>query len=204
MTAFRELSQHILDIFENGVKANAALMYLDIEEDLQANRLSITITDTGSGMDAEMVRRISDPWVTTRTTRKVGLGIPFFKQAAEMCDGSFGIESELGKGTRTWATFRYDHIDRPPLGDLQGTLLCMIVGYPQVGIVYRHRVHPAQEAEAREFVLDTREIREILGEDVELSDPDVVGFLKEMLAEGLAALEGEVRPGVQAGFTAQI
>ena len=178
MTVFRELSQHILDIFENGAHAGASLTHIDIEEDLQRDRLSITIQDNGRGMDAEMLRHITDPWVTTRTTRKVGLGIPFLKQTAEMCGGEFSIRSTPGVGTLTHATFQHSHIDRPPLGDLAGTLLCMIVGYPGVDIVYRHRV-----AE-REFTLDTREIRAILGEDVPLSDPDVLGFLRETLETG--------------------
>ena len=182
MTVFRELSQHILDIFENGAHAGASRMHIDIEEDLPQDRLSITIQDNGRGMDAEMLRHIADPWVTTRATRKVGLGIPFFKQTAEMCGGEFSIRSTPGVGTLISAAFQHSHIDRPPLGDLAGTLLCMIVGYPDVDIVYRHRV-----AE-REFTLDTREIRAILGDDVPLSDPDVLGFLRETLETGLREL----------------
>lgn len=185
MTAFRDLSQHILDITENGVKADATLLHIDIVEDLTADRLTLSIQDNGSGMDAEMVRRVADPWVTTRTTRKVGLGIPFLKQTAEMCDGNFEIRSQLGQGTTTQATFRHSHIDRPPLGDLIGTLICIIVGYPAIDLAYRHQV------EQREFTLDTRDIREILGGDISLSDPEVLGFLRETLTEGLRELGAE-------------
>jgi len=162
---------------------------LDIEEDLRADTLSLSITDNGCGMDAAMVQHITDPWVTTRTTRKVGLGIPFLKQIAEMCAGDFAIESEVGRGTVTRARFRHSHIDRPPLGNLADTLLCIIVGYPQVNLVYTHHVQPF-EGELREFVLDTAEIRAVLGDDLELSAPEVIGFLKEMLAEGMALLAG--------------
>lgn len=192
MTIFRELSQHLLDIFENSAKAGATLIILDIVEDFAADRLMLEVRDNGSGMDAEMVRRVADPWVTTRTTRKVGLGIPFLKQAAEMCGGEFGIESERGVGTRTWATFQHSHIDRPPLGDLVGTVLCMIVGFPTLEVLFQHTVR-ATDGETREFKLDTRELRAVLGEDLPLSDPEVLGFLRETLAEG----EAHLRAGVE-------
>ncbi|MBN2390585.1 MAG: sensor histidine kinase [Anaerolineae bacterium] len=186
MTIFRDLSQHILDIAENGVKAGATLLHLTIEEDSTADTLHIVVQDNGSGMDAETLAKVIDPWFTTRTTRNVGLGIPFFKQAAEMCDGMFSITSEPGVGTTTEATFQHSHIDRPPLGDLAGTLLCMIVGFVSVDVLYEHRVNTE-----REFILDTREIHAILGDDVPLSDPDVLAFLSESLHEGLASLQGE-------------
>lgn len=197
MTVFRDLCQHILDIYENSVKAGAGLVNVDIVEDFQRDRLVITIADNGRGMDAEMVRRISDPWITTRTTRKVGLGIPFLKQTAEMCGGDFALQSTPGEGTRTQATFQHSHIDRPPLGDLVATLTCMIVGYPETDLVFHHRViHPQTggEPEAREFTLDTREIRAVLGDDVPLSDPGVLRFLRTQLEEGIRSLEGEVVP----------
>ncbi|MBN1874874.1 MAG: sensor histidine kinase [Anaerolineae bacterium] len=177
MTVFRELAQHILDIVENSVNAGATQVYISIDENL--DRLSITIQDNGRGMNSEMVKRVTDPWVTTRTTRKVGLGIPFFKQTAEMTNGSFKIESTPGVGTLIAATFQHSHIDRPPLGDITGTLLCIIVGYPRVDIIYRHQINE------HTFSLDTREIRAILGEEIPLSDPEVLGYLRGTLEEGL-------------------
>ena len=191
MTVFRDLCQHILDIYENSAKAGADRVHLEIVENLKKDQLSIMIEDNGRGMDAEMVRRISDPWVTTRTTRKVGLGIPFLRQTAEMCGGDFELTSAPGEGTRTHATFQHSHIDRPPLGDLVATLTCMIVGYPQVDLVYRHRIIPQHEdgaTEAQVFALDTREIRDVLGDDVPLSDPAVLRFLRTQLEEGLRSL----------------
>ena len=184
MTIFRDLSQHILDIAENGVKAGATLLHVTIEEDFTADTLRIVVQDNGSGMDPATLAKVADPWFTTRTTRNVGLGIPFFKQAAEMCGGTFSITSEPGVGTVTAATFQHSHIDRPPLGDLTGTLLCMIVGFESVDILYHHRV------DERTFTLDTREIRAILGDDVPFSDPDVLAFLNESLREGVASLQG--------------
>mgnify|MGYP000966401040 CR=1 FL=1 len=191
MTIFRDLSQHILDIAENGVKAGATLLHLTIEEDTAADTLCIVVQDNGSGMNAEALAKVEDPWFTTRTTRNVGLGIPFLKQAAEMCGGTFDITSEPGVGTITEATFRHSHIDRPPLGDLAGTLLCMIVGFVGVDVIYHHRVDALADM-GREFTLDTREIRAILGDDVPFSDPDVLAFLNESLHEGMTSLQGEI------------
>ncbi len=186
MTIFRDLSQHILDIAENGVKAGATLLHITIEEDTSADTLRIVVQDNGSGMNVATLAKVQDPWYTTRTTRNVGLGIPFFKQAAEMCEGTFAITSTPGAGTTTEAAFQHSHIDRPPLGDLAGTLLCMIVGLEGVDVLYEHRV------DDREFTLDTREIRAILGDDVPFSDPDVLAFLSESLCEGMTSLQGEV------------
>ncbi|MGC9398546.1 MAG: ATP-binding protein [Anaerolineae bacterium] len=193
MTVFRDLCQHILDIYENSARADAQLVRVEITEDFREDRLSITVTDDGRGMDKEMVQRIADPWTTTRTTRNVGLGIPFLKQTAEMCGGHFELQSAPGEGTRVHATFEHSHIDRPPLGDLVATLMCMIVGYPQVDLVYRHRVIPAQ-AEERTFTLDTREIRAVLGDEVPLSDPAVLRFLRTRLEEGMQSLAMEPLP----------
>jgi hypothetical protein len=190
MTVFRDLAQHILDIYENGAKAGATVVYLDIEEHFAEDRLTITLQDNGKGMDVETLQRVTDPWVTSRTTRRVGLGIPFLKQTAEMCGGSFEITSEPGKGTRTHATFQHSHIDRPPLGDLIGTLTCMVVGYPDVDVVYHHQV-VTEAGERRAFSLDTREIRAVLGDDIPLSNPEVLTFLRTNLEEGLEDVRGE-------------
>ncbi len=175
MPAFRELSQHISDIAENGIKAQATYIEIEIVEDSAQDLLSLTIRDNGSGMPPDLLARVTDPWITTRTTRKVGLGIPFLKQTAEMCGGTFTITSEPGKGTVTTASFKLRHIDRPPLGDLAGTILCLIVGNPQVDFKLCYR----RDAETFEF--DTQAIKAVLGEDIPLSDPDVLTFLRESL-----------------------
>lgn len=194
MTVFRDLSQHILDIAENSVTADASVLHIDIAEDPDTDRLSIVVRDDGRGMAPDIVARVTDPWVTTRTTRKVGLGIPFLKQTAEMCGGDFEITSNprgsqgASPGTTTRAAFQLSHIDRPPLGDVIGTLLCIIVGNPQLDVVYHHRVGDG------DFEFDTREIREILGDDVPLSDPEVLAFIRGALIEGLAAIGGEAAP----------
>ncbi len=193
MTVFRDLCQHILDIYENSVKADADLVHVDIVEDFPEDQLAIIVEDNGRGMSEEMVQRITDPWTTTRTTRNVGLGIPFLKQTAEMCNGDFDLRSTPNQGTRTHVTFQHTHIDRPPLGDVVATLTCMIVGYPDVDLHYEHRVIPQTKDGAdseRTYTLDTREIRDVLGDDVPLSDPAVLRFLRTQLEEGLRSLKG--------------
>lgn len=172
----RELSLHILDALENSLEARATCIELIIEEDLAADRLSITIRDNGRGMSEAQLARIFDPFFTTRSTRHVGLGIPLFKAAAELCNGSLTVTSQLGKGTTLQATFQHSHIDRAPLGDIAGTLLAFILA----GQCDLHYVHRLGE---REFEFDTAEIRAELG-DVPLTHPAVRKWLREFIAEG--------------------
>lgn len=170
----RELALHILDITENSLNAGASLVTIEVVEDIAADRMTIRVADNGRGMDAETAARVVDPFFTTRTTRKVGLGLPFLKQVAEMCNGSLTIDSQVGQGTAVTATFQRSHIDRMPLGDLPGTMLTLIVGSPQADFVFRHAVGE------KIFELDTRPIKAELG-DVALSEPEVIAYLKEVL-----------------------
>ncbi len=170
----RELSLHILDIAENSLNAGASLVTIDVIEDVRADRLTIRVADDGRGMDAELTARVADPFVTSRTTRKVGLGLPFLKQAAEMCGGALTIDSTPGVGTTVTATFQHSHIDRMPLGDLPGTILSLIVGYPQADFVFR------QEIGERRLAIDTRPIKAELGE-IALSEPEVIAYLRQAL-----------------------
>ena len=117
-----EISLNILDVAENSIRAKADLIEIVIEVDILADRLIVLIKDNGCGMSPEQVEQVTDPFFTTRTTRKVGLGIPFFKMAALSADGDFEIVSKEGEGTRVRAEFRLNHIDRMPLGDISGTI----------------------------------------------------------------------------------
>jgi hypothetical protein len=181
----RELSLHVLDALENSLEAEATSIELIIEEDLVADRLTITIRDNGRGMSEVQLARIFDPFFTTRSTRHVGLGIPFFKAAAELCNGSLTVTSQLEKGTTLQATFQHSHIDRAPLGDMTGTLLAFILA-GQCDLHYVHRVGE------REFEFDTAEIRAELG-DVSLTHPAVRKWLQEFIAEGEEEL-GQLTP----------
>ena len=179
----RELALNILDITENSLAAGATLIRISLEADFDADRMRITIGDNGCGMDKEFLSSVSDPFTTTRTTRKVGLGIPLFRYSAESTGGDFSIESEPGKGTVISAGYRISHIDRMPLGDFGGVVLQMVTMNPSVDFVVSVRCG-AQEAS-----LDTREIREILG-DIPFSDPEVRGFLKDYIQENLVSIYG--------------
>jgi len=174
----KEISLHILDIAENSVNAGASTIKIIINENINKNKLVIEIIDNGKGMDTDTVKRITDPFVTTRTTRKVGLGIPFLKAAAEACQGNFQINSELGKGTRVFVSFQHDHIDRMPLGDIENTLLSLIVGYPNTRWIFIYQI------DERVFEFDTKPVKEILG-DVPFSDPAVISYLKKVISEGI-------------------
>ena len=149
-----------------------------------ADKITISIIDDGCGMTKEQVARVTDPFFTTRTTRKVGLGVPFFKMAAEAAGGSFSIESEPGVGTTVCATFQMSHIDRMPLGDMNATIHQLILMHPECEFLYQYSY------DDRQFALDTREFREILG-DIPFDTPEVSAYLKQYLSEN----ESEVNQG---------
>ena len=117
----RELALHILDIAENSISAGASQVEISVVRNTRENQLVISVRDNGNGMDEEMLARVINPFVTSRTTRKVGLGIPMFNQAAEACNGGLTVDSQPGKGTEITATFQNNHIDRMPLGNLADT-----------------------------------------------------------------------------------
>ena len=172
----RELSLHILDALENSLEAGATAIELVIEEDMGADRLTITVRDNGRGMSKAQVDRIFDPFFTTRTTRHVGLGVPLFRAAAQRCNGDLTVTSQPGQGTTLQATFQHSHIDRAPLGDVRGTLLAVLLARP-FDMHYLHRV------DGQEFEFSTVDIRAELGE-IPLTLPPVRRWLQEFIAEG--------------------
>lgn len=177
-----ELSLHLLDLIQNSVKAGASLIEIIITE--KADLLTIELNDNGCGMSEEFLQRVESPFTTTRTTRKVGLGIPLFKQAALMAGGDFGIISRQGEGTRIKASFEINNIDRAPMGDLAGTILGQVLSTP---VTPDYRLLYAVEDASFEF--DTREIRRQL-EGVPLDAPDVIAWMKDYLEEGIRELNG--------------
>lgn len=180
----KELSLHILDIAENSVNAGAARVEISVIEHIKKDTLTILVRDNGKGMDAETVRKITDPFITSRTTRKVGLGLPFLKAAAEACQGGMTIKSQPGVGTDIEVTFQRSHIDRMPLGDLQGTFLSLLIGYPQVNWVFKYQIND------HKFELDDKPIKESL-EGIPLSDPTVINYLKELISNGIKEVAQE-------------
>lgn len=172
----KELSLNILDVAENSVKAGASITEILLEE--TPATLTLTIRDDGCGMDEETVKSVCDPFYTTRTTRKVGLGVPLLKLAAEQTDGTFCIESSVGEnhGTTVKAVFNKNHIDFTPLGDVTATLLTLIQGHPDTDFYFSHR------AENKEVTLDTREIRAVL-DGVPLDTYDVIKWIEGYVNE---------------------
>ncbi|MBU1181265.1 MAG: ATP-binding protein [Proteobacteria bacterium] len=176
----REISLHIMDVAENGITAGAGCIHILIDEERIENRLKVVIKDNGKGIPPDMLRKVTDPFVTSRTTRRVGLGLSLLKEAAKRCDGDFSVESEPGRGTSVTATFRYDHIDRAPIGDIAGTITMLIAGNPDIDFVYDHVI------DGNRFAIDTRELRAELEES--LADPALLFHLKKQIEEELRKL----------------
>ena len=178
-----ELSLNILDVAENSIRAEASLTEISVTADTAADTLTVVISDNGCGMTEEQCSAVCDPFFTTRTTRKVGLGVPFFKMAAEMTGGDFSIRSRVGEGTVVRASFGLSHIDRMPLGDMADTMCCLIGCSPEIDFVYRHRV------DDRSFTVETRQFREVL-EGVPLNTPQVMQFIREYIGDQLENISG--------------
>lgn len=183
-TDMQEISLNILDIAENSVRAEASLIEVTVKENIAEDILSFTIKDNGCGMDAQMVKRVTDPFVTTRTTRKVGLGISLLKAAAQQTGGDVFLESNVGVGTTITATFSYSHIDRQPLGDIASAMVSLISLNPDIDFVYTHIYN------SEEFTLDTRELKAVLGEKVKLNEPSVAVWMGEYINSGLTEIYG--------------
>ena len=177
----RELSLNVLDVAQNSVAADASQIEIEISEDTAAHTLMIGIYDDGRGMTAEQIASVRDPFYTTRTTRKVGLGVPLFKMAAEMTGGGLSIESTVGVGTKVRADFHTDHVDFVPLGDMANTVVTLAAMNETIRFLYRHTV------DGRSFTFDTAEIREILG-DVPMNDPSIMQWMTGYIQENIQAI----------------
>lgn len=179
----REISLNILDVAENSLKAGADTVEIDVAFSERENTLTVIVSDNGCGMTKEQVKNVTDPFYTTRTTRKVGLGVPLFKMAAEMSGGSFEISSVLGKGTTLTAVFKTDSVDFVPLGDIASTVELLCVSNPKVNIVFKE--HGNNDS----FTFESRKIREILG-DVPMESPEVREWMREYLTENTEKFSG--------------
>jgi hypothetical protein len=178
----KDISLHILDIVQNSLSAKATFIEISIEENLKDNTYLLKIKDNGKGMTKEMAEKVLDPYVTSRTTRKVGLGLPLLMLNAERTGGHVSIISDYGKGTEVDALFVYNHIDRLPLGDMAGTIVLLASANPLIDFVYTHTV------EDQQYIFDTREIKEVL-DDVTINDVHIFKYLKEMINENLQEIK---------------
>ncbi len=181
----RDISMHILDIVGNSVRAKASLIEVSLIEKTQEDILLLNVKDNGCGMDAQTMKNALDPFFTSRKTRKVGLGIPLLLQNAQLTGGQLSIDSEIGLGTVLKAVFVRSHIDRPPLGDLAGTISLMVSGNPNVEFIYRHML------DNEEYVFDSKEVKQVL-DGVAITEPGVVKFIKQMVEENLVDIGVEV------------
>jgi anti-sigma regulatory factor (Ser/Thr protein kinase) len=172
-----DLSLHILDIAENSVRADARTIEIGITRDAEQDLLRIEVNDDGRGMDAETLAKVRDPFFTTKC-KKTGLGIPLLSQAAEQAGGQVRVDSAPGKGTRVAATFKWNHVDRPPVGSMAETVLTLIAGHPDREYIYVER-----EGE-RSFRFDTGELKADL-DGVPITEPAVLAAIRDLLKENI-------------------
>lgn len=177
----KELSLHILDLAENSIEAGAGRIVLDIHIEESLNQITIGVSDDGRGMDKEEIRKVEDPFYTSRTTRKVGMGIPLFKQHAELTGGRFQICSEKGKGTEISAVFRSDHTDIQPMGDLEACWVLLAASNPGVEIILQYRT--AQGA----YDINSKQVMEYLGVN-SLSGYEMMNDIKRMIRNNIEEL----------------
>ena len=177
----RELSLNVLDIAQNSISAGALLVEIEVIEDSVNHKLFIGIYDDGKGMTPEQLESVRDPFFTTRTTRKVGMGIPLFKFAAEMTGGRLEMESEVGVGTKVRAYFKTDHLDFTPIGDMTSTIITLVTMNLHMDFIYRRKL------DSEEFTVDTRQLKAILG-DVPLNEPSIVSWITQYINENTKQL----------------
>jgi anti-sigma regulatory factor (Ser/Thr protein kinase) len=176
-----DLSLHILDIVENAIAAQGKKIDILIMEEPKKDRLVIEIKDDGIGMEEEVSQKAIDPFFTTRTSRRVGLGLSLMAQAAQEAGGILRIESELGKGTKVTATLQYHHIDRKPLGSMIETMTTLLLGNPELNISYTH------QKEGKSYTLNSQWLKERF-KDRSFTDPEVIQWLRKHLKEGLGQI----------------
>ena len=176
-----DLSMHIIDIVQNSLSAGASRVCLTVDEDPGADRLTIVVADDGKGMTAEQVRRLADPFFTSRTTRRVGMGIPLLMQSARQSGGDVRISSEPGKGTEVTAEFGYSDLARPPLGDLANALMLMVSANPDRDFLFTYRYA------GREYAFDTADVREVFGNGA-LEDLTLIRNLEKMIKDNMCVV----------------
>jgi len=178
----KDLSLHILDLFQNSVSAGSTIIKLKIDERPSEDKYSLLLTDNGKGMDADTAEHATDPFFTTRTTRKVGLGLPLIKQNAERTGGFMKINSQIGIGTEVAVEFSHSHIDRLPAGDIAGVIALTTSSYPNIDFIYIHSTTKGT------FVFESNEIKSTLG-NIPISNPQVIAFMKDLISDNLAKIK---------------
>ena len=179
----RELADNILDIAQNSISAGASLTTIEVAVSHEKNVVALRFEDDGCGMTPEFVAAVTQPFTTTRKTRKVGLGLPLLQMTARMTDGDFHIESEVGKGTCVSVSFGLDHIDRPPLGDVAGAWFTLVLMNPDTDFLLIY------DYDGNRFEFDTRVIRETVA-PLALNEPEIAAWIKDCLYQEITQLHG--------------
>lgn len=169
-----DLSLHILDILQNSVYSGANNIILTIEENLNEDYLIIIIEDNGKGMSKEVLQKVTDPWFTSRTTRKVGMGIPLYRQTAVESGGELKIDSEVNVGTKVTAKFVHSHIDRPPLGDVANVFILTASSNLDIEFSFKYIFN------GKEYNFNTAEVKDIL-EETPFNDPQIIKLMINMI-----------------------
>lgn len=174
----RDFAMHIMDIVQNSLTADATKITVDITESVKCNILELVITDNGKGIPEDMLENVTDPYITSRTTRKVGLGLSLLKQHAISTGGGLQINSKAGEGTRVFANFELLHFDRQPMGDVAGTIVLLAAANPDLRFIYEHTT------DFGKYTFDTDEVNKML-DGMSISEATVIRFLREMIEENL-------------------
>jgi len=177
-----ELCYHIIDIVQNSISADSKNVRMKLKESDKEDIILIEVEDDGKGMDAETLRNVQDPFYTTKSGKKVGLGIPILKETAIHCEGSFKMESRVEKGTLVRAIFKKSNIDVPPIGKIKDTILTSIVGNDSCNIDITY------ENDNGIFNISTKKIKEQIG-DLHINHPDVIKFLREFIDKEITNLQ---------------
>jgi len=178
----KTISDHVLDIVQNSVRAKATVIEIIVEEDKKNDFYALKINDNGCGMSREVLQNAANPFFTSRNTRKVGLGLSLLKQNAEAAGGSFQLWSEPGKGTKVQAVFQLSHYDRPPTGDIWDTWFLTLLSNPGIRLVYKHQTGKGT------FTVDSAEVLEML-EGVRLQQKEVKEGVIEWIKNNLEKIE---------------
>jgi hypothetical protein len=178
----KDLSLHVLDILQNSIAADATLIVLEIAEQPEKDKYTLTLSDNGKGMDNNTLVKAIDPFFTSRTTRKVGLGLPLLKLNAERTGGMLNLQSQPGIGTTVTAEFGYSHIDRLPLGDIGSVIALTVSSWTDRNFVYTHSTPFGQ------FKFDSLDIKNALG-NAPVNDPEVISFMKNYINGNLSEIK---------------
>ncbi len=184
----RDLCMHILDLVQNSVEAKSTRVKIVVEENISCNLLRLEIVDNGRGIPKNILVDLTNPFTTSRITRKVGLGTSLLDMVCKQSGGKLKITSEVGLGTKVLATFKHDHLDRPPLGDLVDTVKVVLIAYYQVVDFIFEYVY-----NGKKFIFDSQEVKNILGNDSQLlAHKEILSWIEEFLQKNIKQLKEDI------------